>query len=101
MLRRSILLLICFLTVAGLARAQRLPETVLPEHYVITLAPDLQAAKFSGEETIRVRVLESVSSIALNAAEIEFQSADITAGGTTQKASVSLNSKQQQATLTV
>ena len=60
MLRRSTVFLICFLTIAGNARAQRLPETVLPEHYEITLAPDLQAAKFSGEETIRVRVLESV-----------------------------------------
>jgi len=36
------------------ASGQRLPETVQPEHYTLTLTPDLKAATFSGVETIDV-----------------------------------------------
>ncbi len=36
--------------------AQRLPDTVLPEHYSLTLTPDLKAATFSGVETIDVSI---------------------------------------------
>ena len=32
--------------------AQRLPGGVHPEHYGLTLTPDLKSATFSGEETI-------------------------------------------------
>jgi aminopeptidase N len=93
-------LLSCLLCVVP-AFAQRLPQTVLPDHYQITLAPDLKAAKFSGEETIEVRLLAATAIVTLNSAEIEFQEADITAGGKTQKADVSLDPKLEQATLTV
>src|ERR1035437_7232596 len=34
------------------ASAQRLPQTIRPEHYRLWLAPDLKAATFSGVETI-------------------------------------------------
>ena len=38
----------------------RLPTNVVPERYEIKLAPDLSAAKFTGEERIVVQVLEPV-----------------------------------------
>ena len=85
-------------TLAGSAGAQRLPQTVRPEHYALTLAPDLKAATFSGKEEIDVSVAEPVGSITLNSAEIEFQSVSITAGGATQTAAVSLDKDKQQAT---
>ena len=78
--------------------AQRLPETVRPEHYSLTLAPDLQAATFSGVETIDLNLAEPTDKIALNAAEITFQSVTVTAAGKQQKPSVTLdqqNEKQQ------
>ncbi len=41
---------------AGLfaAHAQRLPDTVRPEHYAIALAPDLKSATYTGKESIDV-----------------------------------------------
>ncbi len=54
------------------AQAQRLPAGVHPEHYRLTLTPDLQAATFSGEETIDVLLDAPSASITLNAADIKF-----------------------------
>src|ERR1700733_6030289 len=53
-------------------QAQRLPGGVHPEHYSLTLTPDLQAATFSGEETIDVTLDAPSKSITLNAADIKF-----------------------------
>ncbi len=98
-MKRKVLLVVCLLCAAS-AFAQRLPRTVVPEHYEITLAPDLKTAKFAGEETIQVRLLSAGTSITLNAAEIEFQESEISSGGKTQKAAVSLDPKLEQARLT-
>ncbi len=55
-----------------LVQAQRLPMGVHPEHYGLRLTPDLQAATFSGEETIDLTLDAPSKSITLNAAEIRF-----------------------------
>ena len=44
----------CVLT----AHAQRLPDTVRPEHYAIVLAPDLKSAAYTGKESIDVLLRE-------------------------------------------
>src|SRR5271163_1531045 len=54
------------------AQAQRLPGGVHPEHYSLTLTPDLQAATFSGEETIDLMLDAPSKSITLTAADIRF-----------------------------
>jgi aminopeptidase N/puromycin-sensitive aminopeptidase len=82
------------------AQAQRLPNTVRPESYTLTLAPDLTAATFTGVETIDVTVKEPVTTITLNAAEIAFQSVTVTAGGKQQKATVALDAEKEQASFT-
>jgi aminopeptidase N len=71
--RSTVLALSAFLLTADFtAQAQRLPGGVHPEHYKLTLTPDLQAATFSGEEAIDVMLDAPSRSITLNAAEIKF-----------------------------
>ena len=56
----------------GSAYGQRLPGGVRPEHYSLTITPDLKAATFSGSETIEVALDAATKRITLNAAEIQF-----------------------------
>jgi aminopeptidase N/puromycin-sensitive aminopeptidase len=65
---------VAVLLVGGVARAeaQRLPGGVRPEHYSLTITPDLAKARFAGSETIDVVLEKPATSITLNAAEIEF-----------------------------
>jgi aminopeptidase N len=99
MVRAGLLLLACVF--ASTASAQRLPTTVVPEHYSLWFAPDLEKETFRGRETIRVVVTEATRSITLNAAEIQFGEVTITAGGRTQTAQVSLDATGERATFTV
>jgi len=89
---------------AAVAQAQRLPNTVLPQHYTLSLTPDLKAATFTGTETIEVTLAQPTSSITLNQHDLTFQSVKISAAGpkqTEQTATVSLDPEKQQATFTV
>src|ERR1019366_4956606 len=65
---------VAVLLVGGVARAeaQRLPGGVMPEHYSLTITPDLAKARFAGSETIEVVLAAPTNVITLNAAEIEF-----------------------------
>ena len=56
----------------------KLPTNVRPTNYRLSLAPDLDTFTFKGSETIDIQVSEPTSSIVLNSAEIEIQSADVT-----------------------
>ena len=67
---------VAFTSFAPTLLAQRLPDTVRPEHYTLQLTPDLKAATFSGDETIDVTLAQAADSITLNAAEIQFQVGD-------------------------
>jgi aminopeptidase N/puromycin-sensitive aminopeptidase len=81
-------------------QAQRLPSTVRPEHYSLTLTPNLTAATFSGVESIEISTTASINAITLNSAEIAFQSVTVSAGGKKQTATVTLDEQKQQATFT-
>ena len=95
-------LLACFiLLIPSSTQAQRLPKTVLPQHYSLTLTPDLQAATFTGSEVIDVALTQPASTITLNAHDLTFKSVKIDAAGKDQTASVSLDKEKEQATFTV
>jgi puromycin-sensitive aminopeptidase len=89
------------LLVARPVSAQRLPTTVVPSHYDLTLSVDLQHERFEGDETIHVAVRETVPSIVLNAAGIDFHDVTIDMGAGPVPAAVSLDAVRQTATLTV
>jgi aminopeptidase N len=78
--------------------AQRLPDSVRPEHYALHLTPDIDKATFAGDESIDVMVKQPVNSITVNTAELKFQSVSVNAGGRDMKAEVTLDEGKQQAT---
>jgi aminopeptidase N/puromycin-sensitive aminopeptidase len=86
---------------AAPVQAQRLLQTALPSHYALALSPDLKAATYTGEETIDLVLSAPSSAVTLNAIELKFASAELTAAGQTQTASISLDEKKEQATFTV
>ncbi len=51
--------------------SHRLPYTVEPARYELTLAPDLEQSAFTGEERVHVRVHEPTAEIVLNAADLD------------------------------
>jgi puromycin-sensitive aminopeptidase len=100
-MKRILLAVLAGLGTCACAVAQRLPETVAPESYDLTFEPNLAKATFSGEEVIHVKAAKPTATVTLNAAELEFREARIEAGGTSQKAAVTLDEPKEQATLTV
>jgi len=96
----SAVLVSVFLASSCALHAQRLPQTVRPEHYMLNLTPDLKAATFAGVESIELNLAEPTDHITLNAAEIAFESVRVTADGKEQKATVSLDKEKEQATFT-
>lgn len=98
---RRILGFVCCVTacfVAISARAQRLPETVRPQHYSLVLTPDLKSATFTGSEKIDVQIQKPVDAITLNAIEIKFQSVKAKLNGKVVDAAVTEDTDKQQAT---
>src|SRR5258708_23878932 len=85
----------------SLASAQRLPEVARPDNYKLTFAPDLDKAKFEGDETITLRVLKATSEITLNAVDIDFHEVTIMSGGATQKAKVTPEKEKEMVVLAV
>jgi aminopeptidase N len=83
------------------SEAQRLPDTVAPDHYTLWFAPDLANATFRGRESIRVTVRRPVREITLHAAEIQFDEVSIEAAGLRQPAQVTLDTPREMATLSV
>jgi aminopeptidase N len=85
----------------GVALAERLPGTVVPDHYDLSFTIDLARERFSGQETIRVRVVQATSRIVLNALDLDLQGVTIGTGASAQQAAVSIDRDKETATLTV
>jgi aminopeptidase N len=101
MATRILLVLIAVLSTAIPTFGQRLPTGVRPDHYDLAFDVDLAAARFDGNETIRVRLDRSTTRIVLHAADIVFHEVTIESGSTTQTATVTLDEEAETAALTV
>ena len=55
----------------------RLPRTVLPSRYVVSLTPDLDAATFTGTVAIAAHATAAASEIVLNAIELDIASVSV------------------------
>jgi puromycin-sensitive aminopeptidase len=79
----------------------RLPRSVIPSRYELTLSPDLGTASFTGSETVEVEVLEPVTEIVLNAIELEIHDAAMTdgSGARLEAAAIAYDEETERATL--
>ena len=59
----------------------RLPRTVVPSRYDLTLEPDLDSGAFRGEMVAAVRVTEPVTEVVLNANELQLERAALESTG--------------------
>ena len=76
---KRICTVLLFLTSSLLA--QRLPQTVMPSHYKLSLDPNIEQKQFSGEETIDVSVNAPVKEIVLNSLDLDISEAEVSSGG--------------------
>lgn len=80
----------------------RLPRTVIPRHYDLTLTPDLGAATFGGHVVIDVDVVEPVERIVLNTAELTLHTASLfDEDGRRLEASIFSDEEAERSTLTL
>ena len=78
----------------------RLPRSVVPERYDLEISPDLGTARFTGRESVALDVVERVSEVVLNAAELEIASAVLVgAGGASLPAAVELDPDEERVLL--
>ncbi len=80
------------------ASAQRLPNTAVPQHYTLQLDPNLQAATFTGQETIALTLSQPEDAIVLNAWQLTFDKVTAEAGGHVLPAVVAVDNGLQRAT---
>jgi puromycin-sensitive aminopeptidase len=75
----------------------RLPRTVVPRRYEITLEPNLDGTVFQGTEIITVEIVESVSEILLNAHQLQITKAVLHQGDASAAGTVTLIEDEQRA----
>ncbi|MEY2404218.1 MAG: tricorn protease interacting factor, partial [Acidimicrobiaceae bacterium] len=82
----------------------RLPRSIVPSRYELTLEPDLDAATFAGSEVVALEVVEPVTELLLNAKDLEIDEAWLEpADGSGQRldATVALEPDDERARLTL
>jgi len=80
----------------------RLPPTVVPSRYELTLEPNLEACTFTGFESVRVDISERVDEVRLHAIDLVIDEAWLeSAEGSRLDAAVSLQPEVEQVTLTL
>lgn len=100
-MKRMLAVMTFLLLTFALANAQRLPDIAHPDNYKLTFKPDVESARFDGDETISIQVQKPTSEITLNAVDIDFHDVSITSNGNTQKATVTPEKEKEMVVLAV
>lgn len=82
---------------------ERLPKTVVPSHYQISIEPDLEKFTFTGEETVTLSIKEDTDKIVLNSLDIEISHASYkpsNEGEFVEARNIELNGKTERAVIT-
>src|SRR5437660_3441581 len=79
--------------------AARLPQNVIPNHYAITITPDLTAETYRGDESIDVDVTEPITSITMHAIDLDFRDVQVSAAGRNLRATVTSDLPNEMITL--
>ncbi|HCV27239.1 MAG TPA: peptidase, partial [Dehalococcoidia bacterium] len=81
----------------------RLPKTVTPSHYELTLEPNLMNFTFAGTEAVNIAVVEPTDVMVVNAIEIEIDEAWVSGGDSlrTDVSGIEYDEELQRATLTL
>ena len=80
----------------------RLPRHIIPTKYDLRLEPDIASATFHGQETVSLTVLQTTTTIVLNAADLAVNSAVIEGQqGQRQQATIELDESLQRCRLTL
>ena len=87
--------------IADTAVTTQLPRGAVPRHYDVALTPDAAAGTFAGKVTIALDIARATSTITLNAADLAFRSAVVTAAhGQPMTGQTSIDKDAQTATFT-
>jgi aminopeptidase N len=57
--------------------AYRLPDTVIPSRYELEFTPDPEKGKFSGSETVELKIKKSTASFSMNANDLLVANANL------------------------
>ena len=77
----------------------RLPTAVVPSHYDLVLAPDLDGASFTGSAAVTVTVLEPVEELVVHALDLGIDRAWLARAGERLEATVTFDVEAETATL--
>src|SRR3984893_9393401 len=100
-MRRISVALLLTTVITAPALAQRLPTTVVPDHYHLTFKVELPNERFTRLETIRVRVNRPTSRVVLNALDLRIDDVTIDTAAASQEAAVSINQHDETAAFTI
>lgn len=76
----------------------QLPRTARPQHYDVTIEPDLAAMRFSGKADIAIEILQPTATVTLNAVDMNFSNATLASGKTSRPATkIEIDEKTQTA----
>ncbi len=79
-------------------KSVRLPSHIKPEHYLLTIKPDLEAFTFAGEEIITLSLSKPVKEITLHSKELDIEVAEIIGKQVTFAQKISYDEKAETAT---